>query len=78
MNFIQTNSITKVPVILVGSDFWGGLKDWIQKVMLEKAHNISPDDMDLIPIVDTPEEVAQIINKYYDTEGSSFEPNFEL
>ncbi len=34
--------------------------------------------MDLIPIVDTPEEVAQIINKYYDTEGSSFEPNFEL
>ncbi len=78
LTLIQTKKITRVPVILVGTEFWGGMRDWIQNTMLEKAHNISEKDMDLIPIVDTPEEVASIINKYYDNEDSSFEPNFEL
>ncbi len=78
LTLIQTKKITKVPVILVGTEFWGGMRDWIQNVMLEKAHNISEKDMDLIPIVDTPEEVATIINNYYESEDSSFAPNFEL
>jgi len=75
---IQTKKITKVPVVLMGSDFWGGMRDWIKNVMLEQAHNISPDDMDLLPIVDTPEEVATIINNFYDKEDSALTPNFEL
>ncbi len=78
LTLIQTKKITRVPVILVGKEFWGGMSDWIKNVMLEQAHNISPDDMDLIPIVDTPEEVATIINNFYEKEDSSFEPNFEL
>jgi len=78
LTLIQTKKITKVPVVLMGSDFWGGMKDWIKNVMLEQAHNISPDDMDLLPIVDTPEEVATIINNFYDKEDSSLTPNFEL
>lgn len=78
LTLIQTKKITRVPVILVGTEFWGGMRDWIQNTMLEKAHNISEKDMDLIPIVDTPEEVATIINKFYDNEDSSFAPNFEL
>ncbi len=78
LTLIQTKKITKVPVILMGSEFWGGMKDWIKNVMLEQAHNISPDDMDLIPVVDTPEEVATIINNFYDKEDSSLSHNFEL
>ena len=78
LTLIQTKKITKVPVVLMGSDFWGGMRDWIKNVMLEQAHNISPDDMDLLPIVDTPEEVATIINNFYDKEDSALTPNFEL
>ncbi len=78
LTLIQTKKITKVPVVLMGSDFWGGMRDWIKNVMLEQAHNIHPDDMDLLPIVDTPEEVATIINNFYDKEDSSLTPNFEL
>lgn len=76
LTLIQTKKMTPVPVILVGSTFWNGLKDWIQNVMLDKFSNISPKDMSLIPIVDTSQEVVNIINKFYDRE--ELEPNYEL
>jgi len=78
LTLIQTKKISKVPVILVGKEYWQGLKGWIQEVMLEKCQNISAKDMDLIPIVDTPEEVVQIINAFYSTEGNNLKPNYEL
>lgn len=79
LTLIQTNKITKVPVILFGSDFWTGLRDWIQNVMLEKAGNISAKDMDLIPITDDPNEVVRIINEFYGADTSSeLSPNYEL
>lgn len=77
LTLIQTKKITPVPVILMGSEFWGGLVDWIKSVMLDKFNNISPKDLDLIPIVDDPEEVVRIINNYYDKEHK-LAPNFEL
>jgi len=80
LTLIQTGKITKVPIVLVGSDFWTGMKDWIQNVMLEQAKNVSPDDLDLIPIVDKPEEVVEIINKFYSSGGddANLKPNYEL
>ena len=79
LTLIQTNKISKVPVILVGSDFWGGLREWIEKTMLEKFSNISPNDMDLIPVVDDVEEVIKIINKFYEGAHSKrLKPNYEL
>ena len=79
LTLIQTKKITKVPIILVGTDFWTGLKGWIKQVMLEQENNISPDDMDLIPIVDDADEVVRLINAFY-SEGESTElsPNYEL
>jgi len=79
LTLIQTKKITAVPVILVGSDFWTGMKDWIEKVMLGHG-NINADDLDLIPIVDTPEEVTDIINKFYNSgsDGANLSPNYEL
>jgi len=79
ITLIQTNKIIKIPVILVGKDFWGGLRDWIQETMLETFGNISSKDMDLLPIVDTPEEVIKIINDWYgDSSQNRLEPNYSL
>ena len=47
LTLMQTKKITPVPVILVGSAFWSGLKDWITEVMLEKENNINREDLDL-------------------------------
>ncbi|MEM1215741.1 MAG: TIGR00730 family Rossman fold protein [Bacteroidota bacterium] len=78
ITLVQTGKITPVPIILVGSDFWGGLRNWIQEVMLDREANISPGDMDLLPIVDTPEEVIQIINEFYEVQARELSPNYEL
>jgi len=79
LTLIQTKKISPVPVILVGTEFWSGMKDWIKNVMLDKFGNVSAKDMDLIPVVDDPEEIVKIINDYY-SEGADHDlkPNFEL
>jgi len=76
LTLIQTNKIEKVPVILVGSDFWNGLWEWIKTTLLEKEGNISPGDLDLVQIIDDHDEVVDHINAYY--KSGSFKPNFEL
>ncbi|MDO4881298.1 MAG: TIGR00730 family Rossman fold protein [Capnocytophaga sp.] len=65
VTLIQTKKIDAFPIILVGSEFWGGLYEWIKTTLLEKFHNISPEDLDIIKIVDTSEEVIDIIEKFY-------------
>ncbi len=62
LTLIQTHRIRPFPVILVGSDFWGGLVDWIKNVQLEHGM-ISPDDLDLIHVMDDPEEIVKFIKK---------------
>lgn len=73
MTLIQTNKIHTFPIILVGTDFWGGLFDWVKNTMLE-AGNISPQDLDLVKIVDTEDEVVDIIDAFY--KGHTLSPNF--
>lgn len=77
LTLVQTNKIDKVPVILVGRAFWSGMVDWIKKVMLEREGNISPEDMDLMPLVDEPEEVVEIINQFY-AKVRTLAPNYDL
>ena len=77
LTLIQTNKISKVPVILVGSDYWSGLKEWIVNTMLLDYKTISPEDIDLMPITDDPHEVIHIINNFYDVENQ-LKPNYEL
>jgi uncharacterized protein (TIGR00730 family) len=64
LTLIQTKKIRSFPVVLVGREYWEGLFDWIRKTMLS-ANNISPEDLDLLHVVDEPEEVCGIINKRY-------------
>jgi len=65
ITLIQTEKIGSFPIILVGSDYWKGLIDWIKKVMLEEENNINEKDLDLIKIVDTAEEAVNEINIFY-------------
>jgi uncharacterized protein (TIGR00730 family) len=73
ITLIQTHKIGKFPIILVGSDFWTGLLDWIKNIMLKEG-TISPEDLDLIQIVDTPDQVVDIIDAFY--KGHTLSPNF--
>ncbi|WP_088341087.1 LOG family protein [Robiginitalea sediminis] len=73
ITLIQTEKIAKFPIILVGTDFWSGLFEWIKTTMLN-AGNISPDDLNLIHLVDTPEEVVGVIDGFY--KAHMLSPNF--
>jgi uncharacterized protein (TIGR00730 family) len=64
LTLIQTKKIRGFPVVLVGKDYWEGLIDWMKQTMLTMG-NISREDLDLMHIVDEPEEVCAIINKRY-------------
>ncbi len=74
LTLIQTYKIGKFPIVLVGKDFWGGLIDWIQKVMLEKESYISPEDMFIFKVVDTADEAVEIISEFYSK--YKLKPNF--
>ena len=74
ITLIQTKKITKRPVVLIGHDYWDGLVDWVRKIMLEKEHNISPEDMKYLTVVDTADEAVKFIEDFYKTHDLS--PNF--
>lgn len=74
ITLIQTKKIGKFPIILVGSDFWSGLIDWVREVLLEKYSTISPNDMNLFQIVDSADEVVEILNAFY--KKYNLTPNF--
>jgi hypothetical protein len=62
---IQTGKIGRFPIVLVGREFWAGLIDWIEDKVLEEQKNISPDDTKLFTLVDTAQEVVNVINEFY-------------
>lgn len=74
ITLIQTKKIGKFPIILVGTEFWSGLIDWVKTVLVTKYANVSPEDMNLIKIVDTADEVVDIIDNFYKKYNLS--PNF--
>ena len=79
LTLIQTKKITKVPIVLVGKDFWAGLKSWVTDIMLKQAGNISAKDLDLIPIVETADEAVSIICNFYKGKDSGeLSPNYEM
>ncbi len=65
LTLIQTLKIGKFPIVLVGSEFWAGLIEWMKKVMIEEYATLSPEDLDLFQVVDTPTEAVDIINRFY-------------
>ncbi len=73
LTLIQTEKIKKFPILLVGKEFWSGLLDWIKFVLL-KENKLDPDDLNLIYVVDSKEEVLEQLQKFYKQEY--FKPNF--
>lgn len=62
VTLIQTHRIKPLPVILVGSDYWGGLVDWIKEKLIQEKR-VSPEDLDILQIMDDPAEVVKHIQK---------------
>ncbi|MFZ4438903.1 MAG: TIGR00730 family Rossman fold protein [Syntrophales bacterium] len=63
LTLIQTKRIKSFPVILMGCEYWKGLFDWLRKTML-RDKMISSDDLELIQIIDDPDEAVKLIQKY--------------
>ncbi len=74
LTLIQTNKIRRFPVVLVGREYWEGLIDWMKKTALAMG-NISPEDIDLMHIVDEPDEVRDIVNSSYKVRISEVHPD---
>lgn len=62
VTLIQTHRIKPFPVILVESDYWSGLIDWIKAHLIEEKR-ISPDDIDILQVMDDPEMIVKAIQK---------------
>jgi uncharacterized protein (TIGR00730 family) len=62
---IQTHKIGRFPIVLVGKAYWQGLLDWLKDVVLGQERNISPDDLNLINLVDTAEDAVKVIDDFY-------------
>jgi uncharacterized protein (TIGR00730 family) len=60
LTLIQTGKIQNFPVVLFDSDYWGGLLTWLQETMRTEG-KISPEDIDLMRVTDSPEEVRDFI-----------------
>jgi uncharacterized protein (TIGR00730 family) len=63
LTLIQTKRCKPFPVILVGRDYWGGMLDWARSTLLSNGY-ISPEDLDLVTVLDEPEEVVHQIKRY--------------
>jgi uncharacterized protein (TIGR00730 family) len=75
LTLIQTHKIDRVPIVMVGKEYWKGLFDWITEVMLGQEHNISASDLDLFHFADEPAEVVGHIRDFYKSD-SRMRPNF--
>lgn len=59
---LQVGLIEERPVVLLGKDLWGGLVDWMDREMV-RCGFVSPEDMDLVRVVETPDEALQIVRE---------------
>jgi predicted Rossmann-fold nucleotide-binding protein len=61
LTLIQTEKIHRLPVAMVGKDFWGGQLKWVRETMLDKFGHISPEDMHLFHLTDDPADAVRHI-----------------
>jgi len=71
LTLIQTGKSRKIPIILVHEPFWRGMVDWFRSTLVDEKV-ISPEDIDLVQVIDTPEDVVDAIFRHYETRG--FDP----
>jgi uncharacterized protein (TIGR00730 family) len=74
LTLVQTGKTRRIPIILVHTPFWQGMIDWFRASLLAEGM-INAEDMELIQIIDTPDDVVNAIFRHYETKG--FEPSAE-
>lgn len=62
MTLVQTHRIRPFPIILVNSQYWNGLLDWMKAVLVNE-HAISKTDLDFIQVLDDPEDIVKAVKK---------------
>jgi uncharacterized protein (TIGR00730 family) len=72
LTLVQTRTIRRIPIILVHSAYWAGLIDWIRGTLV-RERMIDPEDLDLMRVIDDPQEVTHAIFDHYEKRG--FEPS---
>jgi uncharacterized protein (TIGR00730 family) len=68
LTLIQTKMGRRIPVILMGQSFWGGLVDWMNQTLVGEGM-VSPEDMDLLRVIDEPQAVVDAIFDFYQSRG---------
>jgi uncharacterized protein (TIGR00730 family) len=72
LTLVQTGKSRKIPIILVGGEFWHGLLEWMRDKLVGEGM-ISLADLDLMQVIDEPEAIVEAIFDYYETRG--FQPS---
>lgn len=75
ITLVQTHKIEQIPIILVGTEYWKGLLDWIREVLLQKFSSINAEDLHLLHLVDTEDDVIRVIEDFYNN-NHKMNPNF--
>lgn len=65
LTLVQTSKSRKIPIILMGSEFWAGLIDWFENSLLPSG-TINPEDLELFQVIDDPQEVVDAIFRHYE------------
>jgi uncharacterized protein (TIGR00730 family) len=74
LTLIQTGKSRKIPIILVHEPFWRGMIDWFRSTLVSEKV-ISPEDLNLIQVIDKPEEVVEAIFRHYEMRGFAQHPS---
>ena len=74
LTLVQTGKVRRVPLILVGSDYWKGLVEWA-KAKLEAEGMVSPGDIDMLQVIDDPAAVVEAIFTHYHSRGFELSPS---
>lgn len=74
LTLVQTGKSRRIPIILVYSEFWAGLLDWFRNTLVPEGV-ISEADLELMVVLERPEDVVDAIFRYYEYRG--FEPSEE-
>ncbi|HLS64584.1 MAG TPA: LOG family protein, partial [Ruania sp.] len=60
LTLVQTQKVKQFPIVLLGTEFWGGLLDWLRSTLAARG-TISPHDLDLVHLTDDPAEAVQVV-----------------
>ena len=73
ITLIQTHKLVRFPIVLVGTDYWSGLVEWIKAQVLA-GNNIDQADLDIFTLVDDTGSAVAVIEEYYNK--YALKPNF--